>query len=348
MSAFDRIGLHVIRGGVQPAALATAPVLCLVDCDTAYIREVRAANPGAWIVVRWVAEDQDSYLTDPEAGARRWFREHEADIRATMGPRIVYQGLNEIGNAQAEAFARFEHIRAGLLWGIAAGLGLGAWSVGCPDYPLWALFRLTLQGMDANDAVLIHEYWADPGDFERPWYIGRWKDERVQAHVAGHNIIVTEIGRDRVDFRGAAGWHNTVNAEAFLTEVARYNAVLESDPDVIGACGFTGGVLGEWRDFEWNSLWPRIAATQERGEPVTVEPLPEHETATDAETLAEKCRWWLEEEQRQREAGNEAQANAIHLSLIKLLYRLERTLKGYVDTTTTSDGVGLYWRPPQS
>ncbi len=56
-------------------------------------------------------------------------------------------------------------------------------------------------------------------------------------------------------------------------------------------------------------------------------PLPEDETATDPATLAEKCRWWLEEEQRQREAGNEARANTIRLSLIKLLYRLEDSLK---------------------
>ena len=340
--AFGKIGLHVLRNGVKPADLATAPVLCLVDCSTEYINEVRAANPGAWIVVRWVVPNQDAYLKDPEAGARRWFAEHEADIRATMGPCTVYQGLNEIGDKQAGLYARFEHERAGLLWGISAGLGLGSWSVGCPDWHVWGMFGDTLDRMDADDAVLIHEYWADPGDFGRPWYVGRWKDERVQAHIAGLPVIVTEIGRDAIweaNFRrGQPGWRRTIGADAFLMEVARYNALLESDPDVIGGCLFTGGVLGEWKDFDANQLWPRIAATQEREEPVTVEPLPEHETARDPETLAEKCRWWLEEEQRQREAGNATRADAIRLGLIQLLYRLERTLKGFADM----------WRPPQS
>lgn len=55
--------------------------------------------------------------------------------------------------------------------------------------------------------------------------------------------------------------------------------------------------------------------------------LPEHEPATDAPTLASKARWWLEEEQRAQEAGNEARANDIRLSLIKLMYRLEAALK---------------------
>lgn len=49
------------------------------------------------------------------------------------------------------------------------------------------------------------------------------------------------------------------------------------------------------------------------------------ETATDAKTLVQKCRWWLEEMQRQAEAGNAAYAERIRLSLIQLLYRAENS-----------------------
>lgn len=55
--------------------------------------------------------------------------------------------------------------------------------------------------------------------------------------------------------------------------------------------------------------------------------LPEHETSTDAVVLSDKVRWWLEEEQRMREAGNDTRADAIRLSLIKLLYRLTDLLR---------------------
>lgn len=73
------------------------------------------------------------------------------------------------------------------------------------------------------------------------------------------------------------------------------------------------------RGFPWAEFLDRVYPAPA--------PLPEHETATDGATLAEKCRWWLEEEQREREAGNTARANEIRLSLIKLLYKLETALK---------------------
>lgn len=59
-------------------------------------------------------------------------------------------------------------------------------------------------------------------------------------------------------------------------------------------------------------------------------PLPEDEPLASAATLAQKARWWLEEAQRQDEAGDHERAQAIRLSLIKrddgLLYRIEELL----------------------
>lgn len=52
-------------------------------------------------------------------------------------------------------------------------------------------------------------------------------------------------------------------------------------------------------------------------------PLPNDETATDAATLAEKARWWLEELIRQLEKGEAERTRAIGYSLVKLMYRLE-------------------------
>lgn len=75
-----------------------------------------------------------------------------------------------------------------------------------------------------------------------------------------------------------------------------------------------------------------LATWKERSETVVTGPLPEDETATDAATLADKVRWWMEEYARQLEAGNTARASAILYSLINLdrglLYRLENVLKG--------------------
>jgi len=55
--------------------------------------------------------------------------------------------------------------------------------------------------------------------------------------------------------------------------------------------------------------------------------LPEFEPDGSPGFLADKCRWWYEEETRQREAGNASRADEIHYSLTKLLYRLENKLE---------------------
>ena len=274
--AFGKIGLHVLRNGVKPADLATAPCVCLVDCSAEYIHQVRAANPAAWIVVRWVYQgDQNAALREPEKAADTWWAERKGEILATMGPRTVYQGLNEIGSGVSDLYVRYEARRAGHLWGVGAGLGLGAWSVGEPDYHVWPAFWRVLQGMGAGDAILLHEYWADPSDLDKRWYTARWTDERVWPMVRGHNIIVTECGRDAIwengRKRGQPGWRKTITADGFLMEVWRYEALLKMTPDVIGGCLFTGGVLGEWRDFDANQLWPRIVAAQEGAEEMDVE-----------------------------------------------------------------------------
>lgn len=62
-------------------------------------------------------------------------------------------------------------------------------------------------------------------------------------------------------------------------------------------------------------------------EPVIPDSLPEDETATDAATLAQKCRWWLEEYIREFESGEDKRARAILYSLVQLFYRLEQALE---------------------
>ncbi len=72
----------------------------------------------------------------------------------------------------------------------------------------------------------------------------------------------------------------------------------------------------EWRAFPF----------QRRFTWETREPLPEDEQGESAR-LAEKARWWAEEMQRAYEGGRLRRAEEIRLSLIKLLYKLENTLK---------------------
>lgn len=74
------------------------------------------------------------------------------------------------------------------------------------------------------------------------------------------------------------------------------------------------------RNFDWGRFLDEVYGAEREG-------LPEDEAVTDPAKIAEKIRWWTEEMQRQYEAQQLERANAIRLSLIKLLYRLENALK---------------------
>ena len=65
-----------------------------------------------------------------------------------------------------------------------------------------------------------------------------------------------------------------------------------------------------------------------RGWRAELGPLPEHETSLDPAVIVQKARWWLEEAQRMLEKGDLGAAERFNKSLIVLLYRLEKMLKG--------------------
>ena len=122
---------------------------------------------------------------------------------------------------------------------------------------------------------------------------------------------------------------------AHLDAWAIADGALVQARDLIGYSGNTGNSTGPHLHCEARQgsrlqvcavdpepllYWPEDA--EPAPEP---EPLPNDEQGPPA-VLAQKARWWCEEWRRQHEAGNAQRADAIHLSLIDLLYRLEAAL----------------------
>jgi hypothetical protein len=149
--------------------------------------------------------------------------------------------------------------------------------------------------------------------------------------------------------------------QRYLAQIKAFSAEIDKDTYLEGAALYGGLPFKGWGQFVIGGAMLREIIRWHEETPIpepepepTPEALPEHETATDAETMAEKARWYIEEVIRRLEqAGEPPESYAMRVlyGLVNtdngLLYRLERKLKGYTDRTT-ADGVGTYWVPSET
>lgn len=257
-----KIGPH-IEGGTS-IALGKPPVVKLVNVSAAYVRQVRTlVGPEPLIVVRWIETEQP--LDNPQVRAGQWMARHTNAMMAMTDygrdRQIAFEGLNEIGDSEAAAYAAFERERLVSMHVLGLRSVVGNWSVGVPDLPTWTTYRPLLDAMDDGDLVGLHEYWVDLADIGNVWHCGRWQ---LVPDLAGRQIVVTECGRDVVEGRGHAGWIGYASTEGYLAELRAYDALLCQHVGVLGATVFTmGGFAHQWRWFDTAPVWPRVVAEQE-------------------------------------------------------------------------------------
>ncbi len=328
---------------------------------------IRNASPDTLIVLRDhpLSEQHEDMMRDPEGAGRRHAAQL-AQIVAETGAdpaHTLVTGINEPHIWDEGGIPATVVYTCTLLDDLGArGLRAGALnlSVGWPANkgystpPDWLPFEPVYHAIRRGGHVLVlHEYWAKEGP-QRNW--GWWAGRYTQCPW-DVPIIIGECGVDQgvngpmnVESRG---WASHMNAETYFAQLRWYDQMLALDDRVQSAEVFCYDYDAPWQTFDIRQVreqWLAWVQAHGRGDPVRatenawsfhedggelpVEPsyLPENETATDATTLAEKARWWLEEYARQLEAGNGGRADDILYSLIRLdgglLYRLENTLKG--------------------
>lgn len=314
----DKLGLHIRGSAFDPARLGRPRIVKVVDVAPEYVRRVRAAvGPDCLIVVRWY-EDGLYNWSNPTVAGREWYERHYPAMREMADPQVIFEGANEIADSAAPAFALFELERLERLHSMGWRCAVGSWSVGCPDLPVWATYQPVLDAMRHGDAVAFHEYWSDTQDISNLWHCARWS---LVPALYDRPIIVTECGRDVVENKGAPGWQRTCDAETFLGDLRRYDALLCDWPNVLGATVFTGGGTAGWEAFGVNEIWSRVVAEYAKPTPPPREGLPEDEAAADLRTLLQKLVWWNEEATRAIEAGRTMRARDILLSATRLLAR---------------------------
>lgn len=191
------------------------------------------------------------------------------------------------------------------------------------------ILAIIIPALTQCDYWSYHAYWDGRYNPADNWWAHRYRlivDAAVSMGYTLPPLILSECGCDKGGGK-LDGWRARMSWEQHWQDLNAFSAELDKDSYVVAATLFTAAPNSDWAFFEYDQAQAESIGKARLGEPAPALPhegLPSDETATDARTLVQKSRYWLEEEQRQREAGNTAYAERIRLALIQLLYRAEQ------------------------
>jgi len=312
---------------------------------------VKAINPPAPDVFpdtkvlgrAWQRPDNNQFESDCVAsgadGGIRYFEYHRQLYESRRGIVTAWEFVNEpILQTIHQAYQYTDALNAwnGRMHANGFKTCGGCISVGNPRLAAFGednqIVAILAPALHQCDYWSYHAYWDGRYNPADNWWAHRYRLIVDAARLMGYTLpplILSECGCDK----GGGindGWRARMSWADYWADLQAFDREIGKDPYVQAAMIFTSGPTTEWRNFEIDKAQAEIIGRARLGEivpappPVQHEGLPTDETATDAKTLVQKSRWWLEEEQRQREAGNTAYAERIRLALIQLLYRAER------------------------
>lgn len=206
--------------------------------------------------------------------------------------RVVFTGLNEphvwsdeppdLTALYYAAFARRLHEH-----GLCAGLL--SLSVGWPANtgphtpPVWGPFQAALDAYTPGDYLFLHEYWDERGpEHNWGWWAGRYT--RCPWPVP---IIIGECGLDKyVSDPGVTaerrGWRGWLSPQAYMNQLAWYDARLRDDGRVHSAQIFNYDFAHPWQsfdiresDFMHSVFLPYVASQHGTPEPAPAPGLPD-------------------------------------------------------------------------
>lgn len=289
----SKVSIHIIRPNspdIMEFVRQTQPnVIKLVD-DFGLAEEIKRASPRTIIVGR-VNNANQQYNGVPEEEARNYVQANLEKYR--LNPYIDYwEGWNEPDPNMERMgwYARFEQERVREMARFGLKSAIGGFATGVPEVQEFALFVPAVEtAMQYGGVLTLHEYSAPvmtegygsalPG---YPFYADRgsltlryrWYYREI-LEPAGLVIplIITEAGIDGIignrsgppgdgwsdfqDFAVEQGW-GTDGIEAFVNQVAWYDAEVRKDNYVVGFTLFTAGSIGHWQNYEIAPLLPYL------------------------------------------------------------------------------------------
>ncbi len=250
-----KIGPEILGG--TNVFLGRPRVVKLRNVSREYVDEVRQkVGPDCLIVIRFEF-DEPSRQMEPRQAAREWYARRRADMlamQAVGGPSIAFEtAVNECPGELLDWYVQFSLELIPLLHADGLRCVAGNPAVGNWNEKLWPKFAPVLAIMKPGDYLGLHEYWDDAADIDNRWHCARWTIPEIAAVLGDVKIVVTECGRDGGD---GSGWKRSCDAQTYLADLEKYDALLARFPNVVGATAFS--IDRNWPDFDVYDIWPRV------------------------------------------------------------------------------------------
>lgn len=295
----SKMGLHVIQNN-DPAIMAfvrqAQPAVMKAVGDFGFLEEVKKVSPRTITIGRFPASAQH-IEGNPEEAARRFVAE-QLNIYE-QNPYVDYwEGWNEPDpNLDGMPwYARFEQERVREMARHGYRTAVGGFATGVPEMDEFALFLPAIRTALEHDGILsLHEYGAPTLDhlygdplpgypaypdrgslaFRYRWY---YRDI-LEPNGLTIPLVITEQGIDGIiggrPGPDGLGWKDfqrywtdlgiwgSDGVQAYINQLAWYDAGVRQDGFVIGFTIFTAGGGERWKTYEVNGILPQLAGYAE-------------------------------------------------------------------------------------
>jgi len=244
-----------------------APVVKLIDPSIQTIKDVRdAIGPKTLIIVRKFFKSQP--LKDPIGEAQNWGNIFLPYMTSGLDRNVVFEGYNEISDADTSVHAVFEEYRQAFLHQYGYGGVYGNHGVGNLDNQSAKPYGSLISKFNDRDFFGWHSYWGTDQTVLNPWHTLRWTLVDMLKDVPA---LITECGRDFVkdinlspSLWGTRGWRlGKISEEQYYNEFMSFGAALDSFDNLAGATIFlVGPCETQWDNYQTENLYRRIKENQ--------------------------------------------------------------------------------------
>ena len=290
----SKLSIHVIFNNdprIMTFVRQAHPAVIKGVDDLGFLAEVEQVSPNTIIVGRrnWAHQE---YVGSPEQAARDFV---QAQLREyQLNPAVdFWEGWNEPdpGLDRMAWYARFEQERVRELARYGFKAAIGGFATGVPEMDEFALFLPAIEtAMQYGGILTLHEYSAPvmsygygsalPGypyhedrgslTFRYRWYY----EELLIPRGLVIPLVISEAGIDGIignrpgpeglgwadfqEYAVAQGWGRTGD-EAFINQLAWYDAGVRQDDYVLGFTVFTAGPVAQWGPYNIGSILSKMA-----------------------------------------------------------------------------------------